>query len=283
MFCEFLKRGDVILKLENEIRILESFGLTLNEARVFLALTLLGTANVKEISKSSNVAREAIYRVLPRLQKLGLVEKEITWPIRFTAITLDDAVTVLLALRNKETRDLQEKAKVLLSLKSKKVKTEPLEDSKFLLIPAKKMLISKIRDELDRAQKSVSVVSSNKRFLGAMDIFSEAIGKALSRGVKFRIVTSNVKRILSPAVLEVGNNDPRIEIRYAPSNPKYATSIFDKKEVLIITKPAAELCCESPALWSNNSSLVNIVEEYFEILWMTASEKPEYSINGNQN
>ena len=283
MICEFLKRGDVILELENEIQILESFGLTFNEARVFLTLTLLGTANVKEISKASNVAREAVYRVLPKLQKLGLVEKEITWPTRFTAITLDDAVTVLLALRNKETRHLQEKVKVLLRLKSKKVKMEPLEDSKFLLIPAKKMLISKIRDELDKAQKSISVVTSNKRLLGAMDIFSEAISKALSRGVKFRIITNKVNGVLSPAILEVGNNDSCIEIRYALSDPKCAASIFDKKKLLIITKPAVELCCESPALWSNNSNLVNIVEDYFEILWMTASEKPDYSINGNQN
>lgn len=270
------------MKLEDEIQILSSFGLTSNEAKVFLVLTLLGSADVKEISKFSNVAREAVYRVLPRLQKLGLVEKEIAWPTKFTAMNLGDAINFLLGLRNKETHYLQKKANVLLRLKSKKAKKEPLEDSKFLLIPAKKMLISKIRDELDRAQKSVSIVTSNKRLLGAMDIFSEAIGKALSRGVKFRIVTSNVKKVLSPAILEVDNNDHRIEIRYALSDPKCATSIFDKGEVLIITKPAAELCCGSPALWSNNSSLVNIVEDYFEILWITASEKPEYSINSDQ-
>lgn len=271
------------MELQDEIQVLGNFGLTFNEARVFLALTLLGTANVKEISKFSNVAREAVYRVLPRLQKLGLVEKEIARPTRFTAITLDDAVTVLLALRNKETHDLQEKVKLLLRLKSKKAKMETLEDSKFLLVPAKKMLISKIEDQLDRAQKSISIVTSNKRFLDAVDIFSEAIGKALSRGVKFRIVTSNIERVLSPAILEIGNNDSCIEIRYALSDPKCAASIIDKKEVLIITKPSSELCCESPALWSNNSSLVNIVEEYFEILWMTALGKPEYSIKDDQN
>jgi hypothetical protein len=56
---------------------------------------------------------------------------------------------------------------------------------------------------------------------------------------------------------------------------------MDEKEVFIIAEPTVELS-ESPALWSNNSSLVNIVEDYFEILWMTALEKPEYSINSNQ-
>jgi sugar-specific transcriptional regulator TrmB len=247
-----------------------------------LALTILGAASVKEISKFSNVAREAVYRVLPRLQKLGLVEKEIVWPTRFSAITLDDAVTVLLGRRNKETLDLKEKVKLLLRLKSKQAKMESLEEKfEFLLVPAKKMLISKIGDTVDRAQKCICIVTSNNRLLSAVDIFSEAIGKALSRGVKFRIVTSNVKKVLLPAILEVGNNGPCIEIRYVSSDPRCAASIIDGKEVLIITKPTAEFC-ESPALWSNNSSLVNIVEEYFEILWMAALEKPEFSINGDQ-
>ena len=282
MICEF-KRRDVIVKLQDEIQILSRFGLTFNEARVFLALTLLGSANVKEISKFSNVAREAVYRVLPRLQKFGLVEKEIAWPTRFTAMNLDDAVTVLLGLRNKETRDLQEKANALLRLKSKKAKMEPLEEnSKFLLIPAKKMLISKIGEGVDRAQKCICILTSNKRHINELNIFCKAVGKALSRCVKFRIVTSNVERVLSPSILEVGNNDSRIEIRYTLLDCRYTALIMDKKEVFIIAKPTAEFL-ESTALWSNNSSLVNIVDDYFEILWKTASEKPEYSINGNQN
>jgi sugar-specific transcriptional regulator TrmB len=275
------KRGDVMVELENEIQILGSFGLTFNEARVFLALTLLGSSSVKEISKFSNVAREAVYRLLPKLQKLGLVEKEIEWPTRFSAITLDDAVTVLLGLRNKETRDLQEKAKVLLRLKSKKAK-ETLEDSRFLLIPARKMLISKIGDELIRAQKRVCIVTSGKRLLGAVDVFSEAIKKALSKGVEFRIIISEANRRLSPAVFGVGDDDDRVEVRYAPSDLKCAASIIDGKEVLIVTEPSVELCCESPALWSNNISLVNIVEEYCEILWMISLDKPKFSINGDQ-
>jgi sugar-specific transcriptional regulator TrmB len=270
-----------MLELEDEIQILGSFGLTFNEARVFLALTLLGSSSVKEISKFSNVAREAVYRLLPKLQKLGLIEKEIAWPTRFSAITLDDAITVLLGLRNKETRDLQKKAKVLLRLKSKKAK-ETLEDSRFLLIPARKMLISKIGEELIRAQRYVYIVTSSKRLLGAVDVFSEAIEKALSRGVEFRIVISESNRVLSPVVLGVGDDDARVEVRYASSDLKCAASIVDGKEVLIIIKPSVELCCESPALWSNNISLVSIVEEYFETLWMISQEKPEFSINGDQ-
>lgn len=244
-----------------------------------MSLTLLGSSSVKEISKFSNVSREVVYRILPSLQKLGLVEKEIARPTRFSTITLDDAINILLRLRNKEIRDLQERAKVLLRLKSRKAKMEHQEDSKFILIPAKKMLISKIRDELDRAQKSVCIVTSNKRLLGALNVFSEEIEKACSRGVKFLAVTSKVERVLSPAILEVDNKDLHIEIRYIISELKCAATIIDGKEVLIITKPAAELCCESPALWSNNASLVNIVEEYFEILWMAALENPDYHVD----
>jgi len=248
-----------------------------------LALTILGAASVKEISKFSNVAREPIYRVLPRLQKLGLVEKEIAWPTRFSAITLDDAVTVLLGRRNKETLDLKEKVQLLLRLKSRKAEMEFLEEKfEFLLVPAKKRLVSKLEDAIGRTQKCICILTSNERLLGMVDIFSAAIEKALSRGVKIRIITSKSERVLSPTILEFGNNNSRIEIKYALSDPKYAATIIDEREVMIITKPSAELCCESSALWSNNSSLVNIVEDYFEILWMVALEKPEFSINGDQ-
>jgi sugar-specific transcriptional regulator TrmB len=239
-----------------------------------LALTQLDAASAKEISKFSNVARETVYRVLPRLQKLCLVEKEIAWPTRFSAVTLDDAVTVLLGRRNKESLDLKEKVKLLLRLNSKQAKKEQLKEKfEFILVPAKKRLISKLEDAIDRAQKCICILNSNERLLGAVEIFSAAIEKALSRGIKIQIVISKSERVYLPAILEFGNTNFRIEVKYALSDPKCAATIIDKKEVLIITKPSVERCGESPALWSNNSSLVNIVEDYFEILWMTSLEK----------
>jgi hypothetical protein len=42
--------------------------------------------------------------------------------------------------------------------------------------------------------------------------------------------------------------------------------IFDRKETLINTVPGTNLG-ESPVLWTNNSPLITILREYFEIKW----------------
>ncbi|MCW4047841.1 MAG: hypothetical protein NWE99_09855 [Candidatus Bathyarchaeota archaeon] len=57
------------------VQTLMGLGLTLLQAKTYLALATLGKADVKMISKASNVARQDIYRVMPVLQKLGLGKK----------------------------------------------------------------------------------------------------------------------------------------------------------------------------------------------------------------
>jgi sugar-specific transcriptional regulator TrmB len=51
---------------EKLIRELASFGLSVNEARIYLALLQLRRASARAISKLSDVPRQEIYRVLPQ-------------------------------------------------------------------------------------------------------------------------------------------------------------------------------------------------------------------------
>ena len=61
-------------------------------------------------------------------------------------------------------------------------------------------------------------------------------------------------------------------MRFLPGRPKTGIEIYDKKEVFIIIDPERGLL-DSPVLWSNNQSLLTVVEDYFEILWLTAMEE----------
>ena len=45
----------------------------------------------------------------------------------------------------------------------------------------------------------------------------------------------------------------------------------DKKEVFVATHPAVG-ALESNVLWTNNPSILRIVHDYFEMLWITALE-----------
>jgi sugar-specific transcriptional regulator TrmB len=60
---------------EKENQILMDLGLTCVQAKVYLTLIKLRNPTVKMISKISNVVSQDVYRIMPRLQKLGLAGK----------------------------------------------------------------------------------------------------------------------------------------------------------------------------------------------------------------
>jgi len=74
------------LKMSNDedTVLLIGLGLSLNQARVYLAiLQLQKTAG--QIAKFSKVRREDVYRILPTLEKMGLIERWLGKPTEIRA------------------------------------------------------------------------------------------------------------------------------------------------------------------------------------------------------
>ena len=97
-------------KIEKKITTLTHLGLTVNQAKAYLALVKLGSASAKDISEISNIAQQDIYRVMPLLEKLGLVEKLVASPNLFKANSPEQALSVLLKYREKENSILHGEA-----------------------------------------------------------------------------------------------------------------------------------------------------------------------------
>ena len=81
----FSKREKTLEPLKEDHQTLIDLGLTLLQAKVYLALVQSGTLKVGTIAQVSKVARPDVYRTLQKLQDLGLIEKIITKPILFRA------------------------------------------------------------------------------------------------------------------------------------------------------------------------------------------------------
>ena len=62
------------------------------------------------------------------------------------------------------------------------------------------------------------------------------------------------------------------EMRLLDYFPTILLTTFDNNEALIVAEADSGLT-ESPALWTNNSSLVTALQEYFETLWLKAIQK----------
>jgi hypothetical protein len=61
---------------------------------------------------------------------------------------------------------------------------------------------------------------------------------------------------------------------FCPVPQKTVLGIYDRSEVFIVIDPEEGLF-DSPALWSNNQSLISAIQDYFEMLWLTAMEDPK--------
>ena len=62
---------------------LTKYGITKNQALVYVTLLSTGKASVKRISQVSGIRREEVYRLLPELEKIGLIERILGKPNKF--------------------------------------------------------------------------------------------------------------------------------------------------------------------------------------------------------
>lgn len=253
-----------------DIQTFLSLGLNSSEAKVFVALYKIGTAEASRIAKDSAVARPDVYRALSNLHKLGLVEKIIAHPSRFRAVPIETGVSILLEHKTKKYIELKSKsASLIRRINKKNIHKESYQESQFVLIPSRDAIIKRLTKTIEKTQTSIDVSTSWKRFKSACYRLAEPLQEAWRRGVKGRAVIEETEE---PA-LEFAKTywrSPHAEIRHVHFSPKTVMALYDKKEVYIYVIPAADMT-ESPALWSNNPSLVAIAEDCFETLWNTAN------------
>jgi sugar-specific transcriptional regulator TrmB len=258
---------------EEFVQILTRLGLTISQAKVYLALLELKKAAGKIISKHSKVARQEVYRVLAELQEKGLVKKIIARPTEFEPIRIEDCISILIKRKKNKISETQKEATILLQkLKQKSSKNTLEEDeTRFILFP-EQAITRKKKGMLKAVRRSFDVVTSWKNPHAIMLIGMEDIDEALRRGVKIRVIIDKPggEKLLSDTRKHL-EKYPTFKISYLPNAPKALISIYDNKEawVCTCTSPVLKKC---PTLWTNNSCLLLILQDYFEMMWCKAVE-----------
>ncbi len=262
--------------LSEDHQTLNDLGLTLLQAKVYLALLQSKTMKAGVIAKASQVARPDVYRTLLKLQELGLIEKEIANPAVYRAIPIDITIPILLEHKNKKHDELKAKSTNLLNKYKNGKNGSYCPESSFVFIPSTESLMKRLKKAINSTQKSIDVSTSCKRLTYACDRLFDDLQSAWDREVKGRAII-NIKEENQAEIIKRCWSPPSAEIRYIFSIPKTVLAKYDNKEVFIFTKPAADLN-DSPALWSNDPSIISMTEDYFEMLWIKAMKEPSYNI-----
>jgi sugar-specific transcriptional regulator TrmB len=256
------------------LQTLTSLGLTLSQAKAYVALLRLQCATASAAAKLSGIPRQDIYRVLSELQTIGLTEKTFATPAKYKPTPL--SITIAYLLENKAQAYKKTEANALQLLQTLAEcthETSQDSDAQFILIPPKKAVVERIRCAIDRAQKSVDLILSWKRYAqGATSVYLKECMEACNRNVKFRVIAeSPPKQAASLLETTMLKKKPQWRIRYIPECPRTVLGIYDGKEVFIIIDPKADLH-KSSALWSNHPSIIELSRSYFEVMWITAPQ-----------
>jgi hypothetical protein len=108
-----------------------------------------------------------------------------------------------------------------------------------------------------------------KKFLQCQQFISETIQETLSKKVACLLITEDSAGTLEAKEIRELRKYPFFQVKYLNSSPLVCFAIFDRKELMLITTPELEYS-ESSVIWSNNPSLIELAQTYFERLWKQA-------------
>jgi HTH-type transcriptional regulator, sugar sensing transcriptional regulator len=263
-------------KIERNIKALTQLGLTINQAKVYLALVKLGITNAKEISKTSRVVLQDIYRVMPLLEKIGMVERIVSSPSLFKANSPEQALSALFKLRvrdncilNKEILRLTEE----LNHKTENAANEQGE-SQFSIFSGKELILMKATKAMNKTNDSICVLTMWKSTARNTQNFFGICRRALRRQVKVRFIfyVSKTETAIFLKMKWHLLEDSGLKIRLFCEEKPIIFSVLDKKQVFFSTKK--DILGNAPILWSNNPNFAALAQDYFDSLWEKAIEKP---------
>ena len=264
-----------ILMQEDLAKELEVFGFTLNQAKVYLAIVQAGPISVGEIAELSKVYRQDIYKILPKLEKKGVITQTLGTPIILKAVPVKKAlknivsrerVTMLERIARMEAR-LPEFLNAISEIYEKRTGSEKQETYFSLL--TKDNEISNRADLLyEKAKKECNIASSIELMAMRGLNFHRRFRTAINNGAKVRLLIEAPRMVeqIGSIVERVRPDSANFTAKLSICKSPKPFQIIDRKEVWVSTKLKSEsgIPC---VLWSNGKNIFEAYHERFERIW----------------
>jgi len=240
-----------------------NLGLTFLQAKVYVTLLMIGKegANVREISRVSKIARQDVYRILPTLEKAGLVEKIVAMPTLYKPVSLDLGLSKLMQKRTNEFQEVQKEA--MLTLKTFKLGQQQLEqeDNQFILTSERKLFFTRAKKSIAETVESIDIIYTDERMRIIAFHTVDQLQQAMARGVTIRALTDKPDtNALDKNIIALSKN-PLFKLKYLDTDVPVGLAIFDNKELNICTSDKIV-----PSLWTNNRNVVKLARIYFDCM-----------------
>lgn len=267
-----------MLVSEKTMDALKGIGLNLYERRIWVALLMKGTATVGELAEISNVPRSRCYDTLESLVEKGFVIVQPGKPIKFLAVSPEEAFENVKRKIEEKLRTLQSRIDELKNSEIFEELNQVYKKSMETIQPeeitgtlkGKFMVYRQLESMIKNAKKKINILAPPETL---NEIFSHYLGilkEANEKGVDIRIaaITDQALDILQP-LSQIAN----VKVINKKSSPIYGNLILvDEKELLFdLTSPKDKKVAQEVALWTKSEHATgNLMEPFFELIWEKA-------------
>lgn len=250
-------------KLKNE---LSKFGLTSNQSKVFLFLEKYGPSTATQVSKTLKVPRTETYHLLTHLQNKGIVSATFQHPIKFSALSLDKAIGVLINTEKERVKTLENQEKGLVDLWNTipnfRVDQNDIKEGKFQMLQGINQLTGKINEMIANTKSEILILGSEKDFMKFYH--SGFLEQITGSKIESKLITSSSKK-----TFYIFDRKLATKVKKMPSKIKenLCFIIKDDGELLLFMKNVSESQQNLVAMWTDSASMIYTMRLLFNYIW----------------
>jgi DNA-binding response OmpR family regulator len=259
--------------LQNMSGEMSAFGLTTNQAKVYVTLIAVQLGSVSEITASSGIRREEVYRIIPELEEIGLICSKVGTPHRFSAVSPEKATQILIrskfAKALEEINMLESKRTVLVS-QLKRIGALPSKDTTSIYsIPKLENVFEGLVNSAWKAKNTMEMMMSCEYLQYALTKYAVERVKHYEKGTKIRIITENKPyEELTWMISRMKHREDELVLKLLEHLP-FNIIIIDDAEALWGQFSMGR--GSKNILWTSDPVQLTILKAAFESLWNKAS------------
>lgn len=251
---------------------LSEFGFTTNQAKVYLSVIQSGKTDVGQISKNTLLHRQDIYKLLPKLEKMGLITRTISKPVMVEALPVEKALGRLIIKEKEESDKRITQLESNLRYITEEIKRQPkiARDTRFTLLTTNVALKNRISLTFKAKPGTFRVVSTTENLKGQAGQFYKQFFQILTdNGVRIQLIlvgaenTAELKKTAEKLTPKGGC----LVAKAIERCPSKDYQVVDGNEVWIATQQKIPEGYPE-ILWTNDSNIVGAYLESFNDAWI---------------
>ena len=254
------------VKMEQVKSELSKFGLSQNQAKVFIYLGKYGPKSAPEVSKALELPRTETYFIINTLQNRGIVTAEFSTPVRYSTLSIGKAVLTLVKSEQEKVRMLARQERELTELWNDipafAVETSDTKKEKMQMLQGTPQINNKVKEMIKQTREELCLFCTEKDlsrmyYADFVDLLSNTVAD-------FKIIVSPAERMP-----EIARQIDRKRIRLMPGL-KCEDQCFlvrDSDEVLYFLRNANHPSHNVFAMWMDSRPLVLSMRMLFDLCW----------------